>query len=206
MCHPDKEYELNEDGEQEEKNKEAEVAGEDDKGEKEPLEKEKDLYEHIRELEEALSVEQEEKENLFNRLRRAHADFANYKKRMERARFKDKQNAQEEIIQELLPVLDNLERALHIDETPEKETGVFKGVEMTFRQFKEMLAEKGLEEIKGEGEVFDPQQHEILEQIESEEVPQDVIMEVFRKGYRIGDKVIRPSLVKVSKGGEEKDE
>ncbi len=145
--------------------------------------------------------------NLIKRLQRAQADFINYKKRVERTRFQDKVRYEGQLILDLLPILDNLERALNVDcsdEDPDEDKKRFiKGLDLIIRQFKELLFKKGLEEITALDKQFDPYCHEAVEQVMDENIANNLIVEVLQKGYMFGERVLRPSLVKVNIGGME---
>ncbi|GMG96029.1 nucleotide exchange factor GrpE [Tepidimicrobium xylanilyticum] len=154
-----------------------------------------------KEDEEADETEVELKQNnevkeLTNRLLRLQADFINYKNRVEREKERIFSYAAEEIISELLPVLDNFERAL---ESTEEKDGFYEGIKMIYEQILTILKGKGLEEIDCLGKEFDPSYHHavFVEEVEGEK--EGTIIEVMQKGYILNDKVIRPSMVKVAK-------
>ena len=150
--------------------------------------------------EEQLTDELKEKDReideLANRLLRLQADFMNYKNRVE----KDKENifshAKEDLINQLLPILDNFERAL---DSVEKEDGFYEGIKMIYEQIVKLLVDNGLKEIQCVGEVFDPNLHHAVFMEESEDSEEGTVLEVIQKGYMLKDKVIRPSMVKVAK-------
>jgi molecular chaperone GrpE len=105
-----------------------------------------------------------------------------------------------EAITALLPVIDNLERALNVSEDHESTKAIKEGVEMTISQMIGVLESLGLEEIKAEGEMFDPNFHHAVMQGESDEDhPEGTILEVFQKGYVLRERIIRHSMVKVAK-------
>ncbi|MEA3487651.1 MAG: nucleotide exchange factor GrpE [Euryarchaeota archaeon] len=126
------------------------------------------------------------------------AEFENYKRRAE----KDKRDFGDYILKgfiaELLPIKDYLELAIaHASDNNESE-GLVKGVEMTVKQFNELLEREGLEEIKAEGEKFDPFRHEVVAREVNETHPENSVIAVTRKGYVLQDKVIRPAMVKIA--------
>lgn len=170
-------------------------------------EEHQDDYERLKgELEKArqlIKEKEEENEQLMARLQRAKADFANYKKRIEKNRFQDRVRAQEEVILELLPVLDNFERALQVNPENKEAQNLCKGVEMIFKQLWTTLKELGLEEIEALGKPFDHNLHEAVERVCLEDKPAEMVVEVIQKGYKMGARVLRPSMVKVNKGGDE---
>jgi molecular chaperone GrpE (heat shock protein) len=128
---------------------------------------------------------------------RAKADFYNYRTRVERDRARDRTLAAEGIIESLLPVLDNLERALSASK--EEESQIYKGVSMVHRQFFSVLQNSGLKVIEASGR-FDPSFHEAVAVEEvGEESGSGVIIEQFHCGYMLGDKVLRAAQVKVGR-------
>ncbi len=135
---------------------------------------------------------------LKDQLLRARADFDNYRKRMAREMERVRKTAAENLIQDILPVLDNLELALRHAETNPKD--ITEGVTMVYRQFEDILGHAGLTPIPAMGEAFDPNVHEAIAQSPSETVPHDHIMEEYQRGYKLADQVVRPSKVVVSLG------
>ncbi|TME06858.1 MAG: nucleotide exchange factor GrpE [Chloroflexi bacterium] len=126
------------------------------------------------------------------------ADFDNYKKRSRQEQLETIQHASAELIGRLLPVLDDLRSALE-----HKPAGVdeawSKGLELGVRKLEEALSAHGLEPIASVGARFDPKFHEAVAHEESNEHPEDTVVSELRRGYRIRDRVVRPSLVKVSR-------
>ncbi|MEW9123007.1 MAG: nucleotide exchange factor GrpE [Thermotaleaceae bacterium] len=146
-----------------------------------------------------LAKKDEEVEEANQKYLRLSADFQNYKRRVEKEKNEIYNFANEKLILALLPIIDNLERALDaaLEESDER-TGVAKGIEMTLQQFIDTLKNNGLEEIKAQGEIFDPNMHHAVMQEASEDYEANTILEVYQKGYSLNGKVIRPSMVKVS--------
>jgi molecular chaperone GrpE len=138
-----------------------------------------------------------------DRMLRLHADFDNYRKRMNREKEEWVKYAAQGLIEKLLPVMDNFELALATI-TQHDETGnLSSGVAMIQRQLKEVLEREGLTPINAVDEIFDPQLHEAIMQVQTEAGQADnQIVEELRKGYRFKEKVIRPSMVKVAKNNE----
>lgn len=124
------------------------------------------------------------------------AEFDNFRKRVEREREDIRQVALEDFVRELLPVVDNFERALqHADD----DSGAFhQGIEMIARQLRDTLQRKGVNEIDPTGEVFDPAVHEAVQRVEGDEHPPGTVVFVMLKGYTIGDRLIRPAMVGVA--------
>ena len=132
-------------------------------------------------------------------LRRVAADFDNYRKRVARDAEAQATRAAESLVSELLPVLDNLERALDASEHHEQ-AKVSEGVQLVRQQLVDLLRRRGLEEIASEpGSEFDPHLHEALSQQPSDH-PEGAITEVWQRGYTLGDRVMRPARVVVSSG------
>jgi molecular chaperone GrpE len=125
------------------------------------------------------------------------AEFDNYRKRVDRERQELRRTAAEGLIGELLPVLDNFERAVqHADES---DPAAFReGVAMIARQFSDILQRGGLEAIDPTGQRFDPELHEAVQRIEGSEFPTGSVVGVFSKGYLFGGRLIRPAMVAVA--------
>ena len=138
-------------------------------------------------------------EEYLNDLRRLAADFDNYRKRVARESEMQASRATESLVGELLPVLDNLERALDASEHHE-EAKVAEGVQLVKQQLAGLLARRGLEEIPCEpGDEFDPHVHEALSHQPSDQ-PEGAVAAVWQRGYRLGDRVVRAARVVVSSG------
>jgi len=151
------------------------------------------------EVETELAEARRKAEEYLSDLRRVAADFDNYRKRVARDAQRQAAHATESVVQELLPVLDNLERALDASEHHE-EAKVTEGVRLVQQQLTDVLARRGLEEIEAApGETFDPHVHEALSH-EPSEHPDGMIAAVWQRGYRLGDHVVRPARVVVSSG------
>lgn len=131
---------------------------------------------------------------------RTQADFANYKKRMERERADTYANATDAVIQKFVGVLDDFERALRDRPPPPAESAKWAdGVELIYKKLQAILEAQGVTRMEAEGQTFDPNRHEALTHEESETHADDQIIEVVQAGYVRGDKVIRPALVRVAK-------
>ncbi|MBB6217938.1 molecular chaperone GrpE [Anaerosolibacter carboniphilus] len=150
-------------------------------------------------MSELLSKKEEEVNDLNNRFMRLNADFQNYKKRVEKEKADIYQFGNEKFITDLLPILDNLERAYSsTNEEAMASDSIAKGVEMVIQQFKDILKKYGVEEIQAKGEEFDPNLHHAVMQEDHEDYESNRVIDVFQKGYTLNGKVIRPSMVKVS--------
>jgi molecular chaperone GrpE len=148
-------------------------------------------------IEEMLDEKNKLIEEYQERLIRAKADYDNYRKRTQKEIREIHMYAAEEIIKDILPVMDNFERAL--DSVQDKTSSVYQGIEMIYEQLKSVLKQHGVEEIQAYRMVFDPKYHEAVMTVDSDEHEDETIVEVFQKGYTYHSRVIRPSMVKVAK-------
>ena len=141
---------------------------------------------------EKLKAELESKNDL---LLRTAAEFDNFKKRTERERASVAEFAKANVIKELLPILDNIDRAAAADkDTPD----YIKGIEMIVKQFESLASVLGIVEVAQVGDSFDPNCHEAVMHIEDETLGENVITQVLQKGFNLGDTVIRPAMVLVA--------
>lgn len=147
----------------------------------------------------------EEKAKLEDRLVRLQADFDNHRKRTLREKQEALSYGHESVVKDLLAVVDNLERAIeHASASSGADfEGMLQGVELVRRELLGVLAKHGVDSIEAEGEVFDPNLHEALAQMEDEKVPAGRVARVLQKGYRLRDRLLRPARVLVSKGSSE---
>ena len=159
---------------------------------KEELEKETTKAE---EQTDELAKTKQELEETTDRLKRIMAEFENYKKRSGKEREMLYNSLLADIVSSFLPVIDNLEKAA---EAKTEDENYKQGLELVLKQFKDVLAKFGVEEIKTVGEVFDPEVHEAVSSIQDETKGEKEIVQDFRKGYKIGTKVIRHSMVIVA--------
>jgi molecular chaperone GrpE len=157
----------------------------------------------IEDPEQALAEEKEKAEEYLANWQRAQADFMNYKRRTEQERAEFNSFANANLIRGLLPVLDDLERALEAVPPRYKKSDWVEGVRLVERKFKTSLEGQGVKPIKALGEAFDPNFHEALRQDAGEE---GVVIEEFQKGYMLNDKLLRPSRVVVGNGEQETKE
>ena len=133
---------------------------------------------------------------LKNSFLRVQADFANYKKRAEKERLDTIKYASEKLMVDLLPVFDNFERAL---QSESEKDGFYEGVQLIHNQLLDALKNNGLSEIESKDQPFDPNLHHAVVMEEVEGLEEDTVVDVLQKGYKLNDRVIRPSMVKVSK-------
>jgi molecular chaperone GrpE len=129
---------------------------------------------------------------------RLYADFENYKKRMQKDKEELVKYCNESILYEILPVIDNLEMALS-HASDDVSEGLVKGVEITLREFQRVMEKFGLIPIEAFGKPFDPSVHHAMSHVVRSDVGDRTVVEEYRKGYMLGGKVLRPSLVAVSK-------
>lgn len=155
-------------------------------------EREQELTSKIKELEAQL----EEKENRYLRLL---ADFDNFRRRTKVEREADEKYRAQHLITNLLPAIDNFERAMQIEPDNEQTKALLEGVGMVYRSIIEALKSEGAEQIEAVGNEFDPNLHQAVMQAEEDGTEENIILEEFQKGYVLKDRVIRPSMVKVSK-------
>ncbi|MEW6208071.1 MAG: nucleotide exchange factor GrpE [Acidobacteriota bacterium] len=140
-----------------------------------------------------------DKNLLYDQLLRRQAEFENYRKRTERDRAETYNRARADIITELLPVIDNFDRALSSLETSSEDAaGLRHGIELIHKQFKDILTKLGLEPVEAVGRPFDPHVHEAVATELTGEHEDNTIIAEFERGYKLGDKLLRPAKVKVA--------
>ncbi len=129
-----------------------------------------------------------------DQLLRLTAEYANFRKRSEKEKQETFSYAKAQTVKELLPAIDNLERAIASEN--EDYNGLRKGVEMTYQSLVDILGKLGVEIFGETGEIFDPNLHNAVMHVEDENYKDGEIVDVFQKGYKINDKIIRPAMVK----------
>jgi molecular chaperone GrpE len=139
-----------------------------------------------------------ERDSLQDRLLRTAAEFDNYRKRIDRERRDLSESAASGLLVELLPVVDNLERALQAPSGPEA-AGYRAGVELIHRQLLDLLRKRGVTPIAALGADFDPRFHEAVTQEESDAHRDGEVIEELQRGYMLGERLLRPAMVKVAK-------
>ncbi len=148
----------------------------------------------------ALQDEVKKGKDALDKMLRNQADLENTRKRLEREKQDFVKFANEGLILDLLNVLDDLERTVDLAESGKEDLTAFvKGVEMILAHLYEMLKNHGVKPIEAEGKIFDPNFHEALMQVENQDLPEHMIIEVLQKGYLIHGRVLRTAKVKVSK-------
>ncbi len=149
----------------------------------------------ITKLKDTILLQKEKLEDQEDRLKRLMAEFDNFKKRSSKEREGLYNSLISDIVTSLLPVIDNLEKAV----SAKTEDEAYKqGVELVLKQFKEVLTANGVQEIEAVGTPFDPEVHEAVGMVTDETLGEKIIKEEYRKGYKIGSKVIRHSIVVVA--------
>ena len=144
---------------------------------------------------EVLKQKQEELDDITDRYKRILAEFENFKKRSGKERESLYNMILSDIVSSILPILDNLENAVKAESKDEEYK---KGIELVLKQFQDTLKSKGVEEIKTVGETFDPELHEAVSSVQDDTKGEKEIVQEYRKGYKIGTKVIRHSMVVVA--------
>jgi len=169
------------------------------------IQKLKEKDELIKKLEEKLLETEkiaQQKENLskeyLEHLKRLQADFENYKKREEKKKKEFIEFANEELLNNLLTVVDNLERALDSTKSENNVEAIKQGINNILKDFYNILNKEGVKPIKARGHKFDPYKHEAVMTVETDQYPEDTITEELRKGYYFKSKILRPAMVKVA--------
>ena len=152
------------------------------------------------ELKEELQEVLQTSEENYDLFLRSQADIENLKKRNVREKEEWIKYSNESLIKELLPVVDNLEKAMSHSQDENSIEALREGVELTLKGLIGTLAKVGLEEVEAKGESFDPNFHHAVSELEDENVEPGVVIEELQKGYRLRERLIRPALVVVSKG------
>ena len=141
-----------------------------------------------------------ELEDARQRALRAQADLENFRKRILREQQQDRKYATIELLRDLLPVIDNLHRAIEAAEQSPDSTGLLEGVRLVSQQVDTVLSKHQCQTIPATGEAFDPNYHEAVSQLPSDDHPQGAVITVTQTGYQLHDRVVRPSQVVVSSG------
>jgi molecular chaperone GrpE len=151
-------------------------------------------------LEQALEQKTREAAEANDKYLRTYADFENYRKRMQRDQAEFRKYANEQLALELLSVVDHLGLALkHAAEAGESNEGLRQGVELVYKQFRDVLEKIGVKPFHAEGEPFDPAKHDAVMQVTTPDAPENTVVQVFQDGYLYHDKVLRHAKVGVSK-------
>lgn len=161
--------------------------------------------EEVTSLNDQLLEKTEELQVLNDKYLRLAAEFDNYKRRVQRDQRDTIRFANEKLFKDLLPTLDNLERALQSGREQTKIEGLLEGVDLTYKHFLDTLQKTGIKQVTSVGEVFDPAQHQAVGQVESTTVPENVVVDEYQKGYFLHDRILRPAMVTVAKAKPDPD-
>ncbi len=154
----------------------------------------------IKELEKQLEEKTREAAENYEKFLRSYAELENFKKRIQREKEEAIRFANEELVKELLPIIDNLERALEQVEGSGDVNSLKEGISLTLQQFLKTLNRFGLEQITSVGERFDPNKHEAVAVEDTKEHDDGIVLKEFQKAYFFKDRLLRPAMVTVSKG------
>ncbi|MFP3985554.1 MAG: nucleotide exchange factor GrpE [Candidatus Bathyarchaeia archaeon] len=149
-------------------------------------------------LVEKLEAEQKKNKEYLNRLKYLQADFENYRKRIEKELQEAIQRSNEKIITCLIDIMDDLESAISAGKTTENKNAVLEGIKMIHKKLHNLLEKEGLMRLETVGKPFDPNLHEILAEIPTQNHQHGIVVEEARKGYMFKGKVLRPSIVKIA--------
>ncbi len=150
--------------------------------------------------EDQIKAAHEKTKEYYERMLRISADFENYKKRSAREMDSFRKFANESILKDLLPVVDNLERAISSSAAAQgAEQCITEGVDLTLKEILRVLVRYGVNPVEAQGKPFDPSIHEAVMQQESEEVPENTVLTEFQRGYTLHERILRPAMVVVSK-------
>lgn len=160
-----------------------------------------DAKEDVTEIDETsdeIETLKKEKDELYDRYLRVQAEYDNYKRRTEKEKISERKYKSLDLANDIIPVLDNFERALQV-EVSEENKGMVEGITMVYNQLIEALKTHGVEAMEVENQEFDPVLHHAVMQTDEEDVESNTIVEELQKGYMLKDRVIRPAMVKVNK-------
>jgi len=157
------------------------------------------LPEDVQLLKERLEAAEKRADEEHDNVLRTLADFNNYRRRAREEFQQVSQFAIEDLVIRLLPILDNFERAIKTAEEIKDYDALHGGVILILRQLRDILTKEGVKPIEAQGQQFDPNLHEAVMRLDTDEYPDGTIVEEFQAGYTLGDKVIRPSMVKVAR-------
>lgn len=149
-------------------------------------------------INDSLKAKQKEANDYLDKWQRTIAEFDNFRKRTMKEKTAMYENGSKEVLEKILPVIDNFERALISASEEEKNSSFVQGVDMIYKQLVGVLTEIGVEEIKALGEEFNPNLHHAVTHEDNEEYGENEVVEVFQKGYIYKDSVLRYSMVKVA--------
>ncbi|MEH7379895.1 nucleotide exchange factor GrpE [Bacillus sp. JJ1533] len=161
-------------------------------------EQENDVNAELSKANEKIAELEAKLEDAENRILRQVADFENFKRRARLDQETAAKYRAQSLVNDLLPALDNFERALQVEATNEQAESIKQGVEMVYRSIIDALKKEGVEAIEAVGTQFDPNVHQAVMQVSEPDAESNVVLEEFQKGYKLKDRVLRPSMVKVN--------
>jgi molecular chaperone GrpE len=159
------------------------------------------LRQEVARLNDVLREKEAAAVDLREQVLRAHADFENFRRRQQKSLEDDTLRARERVVANHLPLLDNLERAVNALTVGGDLAALSEGVRLILRQMNDILAKEGVSPIESDGKLFDPNLHEVVTFEDRDDVPDHTVLETFQRGYKLGERTLRPSMVKVSRGG-----
>lgn len=167
-----------------------------------------DLARQLSEAQESVEAAKAEAAQATDRFTRLQAEWDNYRKRSERERVAERERACESLVKDLLPAIDDLERAVEhasgVAEGDEVAGQLVEGVSAVHSKIISALGKQGVEVINPAGEAFNPMDHQAVGRVENKDVFDETVADVYQKGYRMGGKVVRPAMVTVAYGGEKR--
>jgi len=152
-------------------------------------------------VQQALAAKEDEVKSLNDKYLRLAAEFDNYKRLAQRDQRDQIRFGNEQLLKELLPVLDNLERAIKAAKDGGSGEALIQGVDLTLKQLNQALGKFGVQVIPTIGQPFDPSGHQAVASVPSDHVPEQHVVEEFQRGYRLHDRILRAAMVTVSTGG-----
>ena len=155
--------------------------------------------------EDSVAQAQAEAKEWQDKYMRLHAEWDTYRRRMTEQRAEEKLRAAEKLVEGLIPVMDDFERSIAYAEE-NGETGLLGGVQAVHNKLNDVLAKEGVEVINPKGEAFDALEAQAVAMVDDPSVPDETVAEVYQKGYRMGNKVIRSAMVTVTQGGPKRQE
>lgn len=168
----------------------------------EAVEETEETSDHAVDQEDSVATEevnwQQKAEEAEDKYLRLHAEFNNYRRRIQKENETLQKYRAQNIVTGILPALDNFERALNIETSNDESASLLKGMQMVHSSLLEALKAEGVEVIESTGQQFDPNLHQAVMQVNEEEYESNTVIEELQKGYKLKDRVIRPSMVKVN--------
>lgn len=146
-----------------------------------------------------LDAKETELQTLNDKYLRLAAEFENYKRRAQRDQSDTVRFANEKLLKDLIPTVDNLERALQCSKEQSDTEGLLQGVELTYKQYLDTLGKCGVTQVSSIGEPFDPAKHQAVGQVESSTIAENCVVDEYQKGYFLQDRILRPAMVTVAK-------